>query len=187
MAQWVLKKLHRRLYWSGLGIGRYPRFSIFTANSRPIVLGAPSFPHLLASHMNTNINLLLASVQNRTITWSTCSVYSISNTQTANSIILVRSCSYFSSSSLVMPHCISFLLPSMESYQTLHSIFPNEYPSCLPFPFHQYYRDQPTTRGFFYIINLYTYPNNTFNILTYIQDYYFQISTFIFRPLRVAH
>lgn len=48
----------------------------------------------------------------RIITWPIYFVYSISNTQTANSIILARAFAYFSSSFLVMPHYISSLLSS---------------------------------------------------------------------------
>lgn len=98
MGHWLIQ----RLYHVSLS-------SIFTANSRPIVLGvgAPFYPHpraLLCTIRISNIFIyLLLSIY---------FVYSISTTQTANLIILARAFSYFSSSLLVMPHYISFLLSS---------------------------------------------------------------------------
>lgn len=78
-------------------------------------VGAPFYPHPRGLSCTKSEYQIFSFIyyQNRTITWLIYFVYSISNTQTANSITLARAFSYFSSSLLIMPHYyISFLLSS---------------------------------------------------------------------------
>lgn len=95
--------------------------------------------------------------QNRIITWPIYFVYSISNTQTANLIILARAFSYFSSSLLVMPHYISFLLSSwsfhipdcrIKLFTDLLTMYVVPSPFFVAFPLLEYYHEQPNTRAF---------------------------------------
>lgn len=106
MGHWLIPKLYHVSF-----------SSIFTANSRPIVMGvgAPFYPHPRALRCTVQSEYQIFSFicyQNRIMTWPIYLVYSISNTQTANSIVLARAFAYFSSSFLVMPHYISSLLSS---------------------------------------------------------------------------